>query len=374
MSTEEEDRAAAEAAGLTREQQTALTAYHSEEHFLLLHRPQLESMQLPKHLWPLLYAKIYREQFDALDTFAVARSDEEGQEGFFLIAEPEEGVNAGEDVWIFEQAWQVPEADAVAQLRRTPALVDRLWALMDLDRRVPREEAEEEARKRAEVEEQRRREDRKEDEREEAERQLREAEEQKQRERTRALEEEDWANDEAVGVVIAQTQSSRDAAVRALQTCRGDLVDAINCITNAGAAAPPTPSSSSPSTLSAVSPCAAPLDPSSLSDDERRAQRVWDALFTYRYIHSFYTTQPREERRPLTAADVTTWLYVEDEVGSAVTAGPEPTARVCALMCVTLNTSFSVMWLTAHLDQGDEVVRRVRARPALRKTREWSRA
>ena len=370
MSTEDEDRAAAEAAGLTREQQAALTAYHSEEHFLLIHRPQLESMQLPKHLWPTLYTKLYTSTFDAPDTFSVARSDEEGEEGYFLIVDREEGARASEDVWILEQAWQVQEVQAMPQLNRAPALVDRLWALMDMERRGAREDEEEEGRKRAQVEEQRRREDRKEDEEAEEERKLKEAEEEKQRERTRLQEEDDWANDEAVAVVIDQTRCSREAAVRALQSSRGDLIDAIRSVTDADSTAA-APSSSS-STHSSSSPATASVDPSLLSDDERRAQRVWDALFRYRYAHSFYTTQPREDRHPLTAADVTTWLYVEDEVGSAVTTATQSNARVSQLMCITLNTSFTVLWLTADLEHGDEVTRPIR--PALKKTREWSRA
>ena len=374
MSSEAEDRAAAEAAGLSVEQQAALTAYHSEENFLLLHRPQLESMQLPKSLWSPLYHKLYLEQFDALDTYAVVQFEEEGDEGYHLVVEKEEGVNAQEDVWIFGHAWDVNEADAVQQLMRTPGLVDRLWTLMDLDRRLRREEEEREVQKQVEAEAQRRREDRKEPEDVEAERKLKEAEEEKARERERREGEEEWVSEESIACVMSQTEANREAAAQALKNCRGDLIDAINSLSSGTDTAPAsTSASTSTSTYTPTptpAPTSAPVDASSLSDEEHRAQQVWNALFRYRYVRSFFTTTPREDGRPLTAADVTSHLVVEDEVGSAIVAGQDPNARVSTLMCITLNTSFSVMWLTRGLEQGDEVVRSIR--PAVKKTREWT--
>ena len=374
MANDAEDRAAAEAAGVTAEQQAALTAYHSEEHWLLLHRPQLESMRLPKPLWPVVYHKLYTERYDALDSFAVARSDDDGDVGFHLLVEREEGVKAAADVWIFDHAWEAKEQDAVQSLIRTPGLVDRLWALMDMDRRRELEEDEEDERKAREAEEALRRDDRKEPDSAEAERALKAAEDEKQRERERRQGEEqgeeEWANDDAVALVRAQTSASHERAVQALTDCRGDVIDAINMAT-AQPSSTPSPPSSLPSSSASPPVSETFVDEAALSDDERRARQVWDALFRYRYAQSFYTTTAREDGRPLTAADIATTLYVEDEVGSAITAGPEPNARVSNLMCVTLNAAFSLLWLTAELECGDEVVRPLR--PALKKTREWSR-
>lgn len=356
MSAEAEDRAAAEAAGISPEQQAAMTAYHSEENFLLLHRPQLEAMQLPQHLWSRLYNKIYTEQFDALSIFCIAQ--EEDGVGFHLIVEKEEGVKAGQDVWIFDHAWEVKEADALRSLSHTPGLVDHLWNLMDLDRRTAKEEEERRVKRAADEEEARRREDRKESEVAEEERKRKEAEDEKQKEREQ---EDSWCNDEAIACVVTQTQASRDTAAAALKASRGDLIDAINSITSST----PPPSRPLPSTTSSST------DPSSLSDDEQRAKTVWESLFRYHYIHPLYTTSPREDRRPLTASDVILTLYVDDEGGSAINAGVESNARVAGLMCVTLGVGFTVMWTTKDLEQGEEVIKPIR--PALKQTREWRR-
>lgn len=213
-----EDRAAAEAAGLTPEQAAALTIYHSEQNWLLLHRPQLESMQLPPHLWSTLYHKIYTEQFDLPNTFTVAQSDEQGEEGYHLITEREEGVKASEEVWIIEHAWEVKEEDAIPSLMRTAGLVERLWELMDMDRRVEHREEEEVERQRLEREETQRREDRKEGDEEEQERKMKEAEEEKARERDRArTEEEEYVNDDSVACILTQTQSTPEQAAQALK-------------------------------------------------------------------------------------------------------------------------------------------------------------
>ena len=375
MSSDAEDRAAAEAAGLSPEQQAALTKYHSEENWVLLHRPQLQCMQLPQPLWSPLYHKLYTEQFDALDTFAVAQSEEDGDEGFHLVVEADLGVKAQADVFIFEHAWDVKADDAVQQLLRTPALVDRLYELMDLDRRLQHEAALTQARQEAEVEARRRQEDRKEPDDVEAERRLKEAADEKQRDRDRreagegeAEGEEQWVDEDALSAVMTQTSASREAAAQALKSSRGDLIDAINSLSLTDSPPPPSSTPSAPT----PSPSAAPpsVDVSSLSDEERRAKEVWDGMFRYGYVRQFYTTVPRDDGRPLTAADVTTMLYVEDEVASAVVAAEEPNARIHSLYCVTLNTPFSVMWITSDLEQGDEVIRSLR--PLLKKTREWA--
>ena len=428
-SAEDEDRQAAAEAGLTEEQQAALTAYHSEQNFLLLHRPQLESMQLPKHLWSALYHKIYNETFDAGSTFVIAQhederdgeEDEEDEEeededvGFHLVVAAEGGVKAGEEVWILEHAFSAPDKEAVQQLNAQPALVDRLWDMLDMDKRVRREELAEDRRKKREREEQQRREDRKESEDAVEERRLKEAEEEKERERERQLAQEQWTNDESVACVMSQAQATREQATQALIHSRGDLIDAINAVntnksTDAAPSSSSTSSSSIPTSSSTPSTAATPsiasassIDLFSLTEPERRAKRVYDALFTYkyastqhtlpsiltssdkqaltrcvvcaalccRYIGCYYTTKPRDERRALTAADVTAHLYVNEEAGSAVVEAHNPTAQLCSFMCVTLNTGLSVLWLTRDLDQGEEVIRPVR--PTVRKTHEWTR-
>ena len=392
MSTaEEEDRLAAEAAGLSAAQQAALTAYHSEANFLLLHRPQFESMRLPKQLWPVVYRKIYTETDDAADAFVIAQeeteeedddSDTEAAAGFHLVVQREEGLRAAEDVWVLQHALSAKEQDAVQQLTREPALVDRLWALMDLDTRLRREEREAERRKLAEVEARQRREDRKETDDAEEERRMKEAEEEKQRDRDRRLQQAeaeraaaaDYSDDESIAVLMTQTGASREQAVQALSNSSGDVIEAINALNlseHADVAAQPRTVAASSASSSSSSSSSRPLSLSSLSDDERRAKTVWDALFRYDYVHVFYTAEPREERRELRAEDVQAVLYCNDEVGSAVAAGPSPNAELRPLYCVTLNTAVSLLWLTRDAEQGTELSRPVR--PQLRKTREWSR-
>ena len=428
-SAEDEDRHAAAEAGLTEQQQAALTAYHSEQNFLLLHRPQLESMRMPKQLWPLLYRKIYTETLDAANTFVIAQHDhhaqhegegDEGQDededdeeeaGFHLVVAAEGGAKAGEDVWILEHAFTAPEKEAVQQLNAQPALVDRLWEMMDLDTRLRREEVAEERRKRREREEEQRREDRKESDDAAEERKVKQAEDEKERERERQREQEQqqeqWTNDESVACVMSQAEASREQAQQALVHSRGDLIDAINSINsnkNNHAASASSSSSSPPAASTTPTASASSVDVASLSEPERRAKRVWDALFQYkyactrllvshhcrcapastsypfapsvvpltarRYVGCYYTTKPRDERRALVAADVTAHLYVNDEAGSAVVAAANPNAQLCSFMCVPLNSGMSVLWLTRDLEQGEEVIRPVK--PAVRKTREWS--
>ena len=390
MSTaEEEDRLAAEAAGLSDEQRAALTAYHSEENFLLLHRPQFESMRLPKQLWPVVYAKLYTETDDAADAFVIAQEeaaeddDEAAALGFHLVVQRDDGLKAGEDVWILQHAWSVPEQNAVQQLTRDPALVDRLWSLMDLDARLKREEREDRRRKQAEVEARQRLEDRKEPSEAEDERQLKAAEEEKQRDRDRqAAEAEqqsaDYSDDESIALLMSQTGASREQAVQALSRSSGDFIEAINALhisepaaPYASAAAPPARTAVASSSSSSSSSPSPPLSLSSLSDDERRAKTVWDALFSYDYVHCYYTAQPREESRELRAADVQTVLYCNDEVGSAVAAAASSNAELRSLYCITLNTAVSLLWLTSDAEQGTELSRPVR--PQLKKTRQWSR-
>ena len=90
-----------------------------------------------------------------------------------------------------------------------------------------------------------------------------------------------------------------------------------------------------------------------------------------RYVGCYYTTKPRDEHRALTAADVTAHLYVNDDAGSAVMEATSPNAQLMPLMCVTLNSGLSVLWLTRDLDQGEEVFKPIR--PAVRNTHEWTR-
>ena len=419
-SAEAEDRQAAADAGLTEEQQAALTAYHSEANFLLLHRPQLTSMRMPQHLWPRLYHKIYNETFDAGQTFVIAQHDDENEDeqaeekqdvGYHLVVAAEGGVKAGADVWILEHVFTASDKEAVQHLNAQPAVVDRLWELMDMDKRIQREEAAEERRTRRERDEEQRREDRKESDDAMEERRLKQAEDEKERERERLSQ---WTNDESVACVMSQTEATKEQAQQALIHSRGDLIDAINAVNtnkttdSASSSSSSTSSSSSSSaasnstqsvasTTSATSDSS--IDLSSLTESERRAKRVWDALFTYkyvtyspvfvrslisqrslsvtcvlpvccRYIGCYYTTKARDERRALTAADITPHLYVNEEAGSAVAEAANPNAQLCSFMCVTLNSGLSVLWLTRDLDQGEEVIRPVR--PAVRKTHNWT--
>ena len=345
-----------------------------------------------------LYHKIYNEQFDAGETFVIAQKDDgtDGDEGeeeqddadddapFHLVVAAEGGVAAGEDVWILEHAFTAPDKEAVQRLNLQPTLVDRLWEMMGMDERIRREEVAAEKRRRAERDEEARREDRKESEEVVEERRRREVDEEKERER---VAQQQWTSEESVSCVMSQAEVTRDEAERALIHSRGDLIDAINAITTSKPSGSEASSSSSSSSSSSPAPAsiayAAPPDASAhsttaastadlsaLNEPEQRAKRVWDALFTYKYAGVYYTTKPREERRALTAADVTAHLYVNDEAGSAMVQAANPNAQLCPLMCVTLNTALSVLWTTRALDQGEEVVRPVR--PAVKRVREWT--
>ena len=295
-SVEEEDRQAAAEAGLSAEQQAALTVYHSEQNFLLLHRPQLESMRMPKHLWPILYHKLYNEQYDTGQSFVIAQHDDsqhdddggddhDGEVGYHLVVAAEGGLRAGEDVWILEHAFTAPDKEAVQLLNAQPALVDRLWDMMDMDKRIHMEDAAAERRRRRVRDEQQQREDRKESDDAAEQRRMQQAEDEKQRERE---EEQQWTNDESVACVMSQAEATREQAMQALVHSRGDLIDAINAInTTKTNDSTPASSSSAPVTASTTSSASTAsdlsVDLSSLTEPERRAKQVWDAFFTYKY-------------------------------------------------------------------------------------------
>jgi hypothetical protein len=114
-----------------------------------------------------------------------------------------------------------------------------------------------------------------------------------------------------------------------------------------------------------------PFDSSSLSL-EAKASLLWPSLFRLGLVGSYFTTILNDVSSATLNASpssVQTALFVNDEIGSAVQQVPEGSGKVNAIMaplvCVTLGgVAFSLLWLTKDVEEGEEIF--IATRPPIR--------
>jgi len=114
-----------------------------------------------------------------------------------------------------------------------------------------------------------------------------------------------------------------------------------------------------------------PFDSSSLTL-EAKASLLWPSLFRLGLVGSYFTTILNDVSSATLNASpssVQTALFVNDEIGSAVQQVPEGSGKVNAVMaplvCVTLGgVAFSLLWLTKDVEEGEEIF--IATRPPIR--------
>ncbi len=348
----------AELGGLTPAQAAELEFYHSYENWLKLHRSQFESMNLPPSLYRKLFDKIYNETFDSAEFFEIhaieteeenlknsnneENSEEEGNEEekelpihyeLAVKSDLESPLKSNFDIFLIDHIWKFSNENGILQLKNSPELVEKLWNLMEMDRRIMEEEKEKSESEMENV--------------------------------TKLMEESALCPAESVSIVMQQTGVSRERAILALKSENGDLIEAINSIHPDEARIHETRQTEN-SNISTV-------DVSTLSEFDRKVKIVWESLFKYQYAGLYYTMLPRAEgvRGPVRPEEVDAIYFVNDEIGSAVRTSINSNCSMAPFVCVTLaGQSFTLMWITKDAQPGEEILKPVR--PAVKMPVEFS--
>ncbi|OQR75272.1 tubulin--tyrosine ligase protein 12-like [Tropilaelaps mercedesae] len=111
------------------------------DHFLKVHRHQLETSCVPEHLWEALHRKLRDETFDAGESFMFARirsddEDTDDDEGDLeVVVSREDGIDKTDpsQIYLCVHAWTFRPNDARRVLLSNAGLRSRLAALMDMD-------------------------------------------------------------------------------------------------------------------------------------------------------------------------------------------------------------------------------------------------
>lgn len=114
----------------------------SMEIFMAQHANQLETSDVPRHLWPILFHKLSNNIFDAGSVFSlmqVESNDGEFEEWKAIVIK-EDGLRAldEESVYLIDHAWTFRPETAKKNLLEHPTLLERMAALMDI---IPTEES-----------------------------------------------------------------------------------------------------------------------------------------------------------------------------------------------------------------------------------------
>jgi len=90
----------------------------------------------------------------------------------------------------------------------------------------------------------------------------------------------------------------------------------------------------------------------------RKAKTVFECLFKFGYVGSYYVARPRDEEGALRPDEVITKYYVMSPMGSAITVSDQPNVRTAPFVCITLNNaSYSIVWPEKDINEGDLVTR-----------------
>jgi hypothetical protein len=309
-------------------------------HFVLrarMHKSQFVAMKLPPNLWNLVYAKFLAERFDALESMQVELVEEEG---FRVVST--QNLDAGKDVWILDHLWTTTLKTGLEQLRTIEGLVDRLWTLADMDRRL-KEEREEAIHERNEA----------------ATLAAAAATTSGAGAGGAASASPEVELDEGIlATIMSEGHVSRARAIEAYKANKGDLINSITWLAGPSedevrmnrqveemVAAQGGAGSISPDKEAGLPP-----DPDTLSDEEK-IPILWEGLFKYGLVGSYFTTLATDvTQASLKPEDVQTTIYVNDEIGSAVGQANDANnanAIQAPLCVVTLGgVGFSLMWMT----------------------------
>jgi NACalpha-BTF3-like transcription factor len=326
--------------------------YHSEANFLKLHRPQFMAMGLPPALTKQVYNKFLHEQFDAVEAFQVELVEDEG---FRVVVKQEGGLKAGRDVWILDHLWTTTLTQGPKQLNEIEGLVDRLWTLADMDGHLEEQRAERAANQPAAA-----------------------TPAASTAAATSSAAKPVELDEDALSAIMSEASVSREAAISAYRETGGDLIAAIVALGGESerekatkAQMEQTLAAQAEQQLAAQGTNANDGLPEDLSELtlEQRIPLLWEGLFRYGLVGSYFTTiQNDVSQSSLKQEDVQTTIYVNDEIGSAFgQANDEANAKAvqAPLVCVTLGgVGFTLLWLTADVEEGEEVL--IRARPPIR--------
>ncbi len=315
-----------------------------------------------------LYGKLLSEQFDAVESLQVEYVEEEG---FRVVCKKEGGLQAGKDVWLIDHMWTTTADKARQQLHDIDGLVDRLWGLADMDRRLEEERVEK----------------------------------RKQKQQAKAAAPAEAApapasgaaasasaaaaaapslelDEDSLSAIMSEASVSRERAVEAYTVNKGDLIQSI---TWCGGESERESQMKGAMMQMAEAQAAAeghgdaaaaedddddePFDSSSLSLAEK-ANLLWPMLFRAGLVGSYFTTVLNDVSSASLSAEgaVQATLFVNDEIGSAVGQASHvanANALMAPLVCVTLGgVAFSLLWLTQDVKEGDDIL--IPKRPTIR--------
>ena len=175
---------------------------------------------------------------------------------------------------------------------------------------------------------------------------------------------------------MSEAHVSRDRALEAFTSCRGDLIQSIVWCAGESeqeksmkaAMEQMAESQAEAQVAEAAEEEDTPFDSSSLSVSQK-AELLWPWLFRAGLVGSYFTTLQNDvSSSSLKSEDVQSTLYVNDEVGSAVAQAYDANnanAVMSPLVAVTLGgIGFSLLWTTKDINEGDELL--IPRRPPIR--------
>lgn len=111
------------------------------EHFVELHRNQLETSGIPEHFWTVLHRKLANQEFDAGKVFTLLQIDYEGVQPtdydpkWRVLVTTESGIYSHnpEHIYLIDHAWTFKVEDAKKQLQELEPLRKRMQSIMGIN-------------------------------------------------------------------------------------------------------------------------------------------------------------------------------------------------------------------------------------------------
>jgi len=304
-----------------KKKQEEFEKYHGIKNFVALHEAQFRKMGLPPHLWKTVHTKLYGDIYDVTDSFTPQYVEDEG---FRLICSAKGGLKKEQGVWLIDHAWTTNKELARQQLSEVDGLMDRLWTMMDMDRRLGEKKAAEGKSDKADEYE---------------------------------------ADEASVLAVCSQANVTEAQARQALLMHAGDIIAAIHhceSLSDKPETAEQAAVRQMEENLNENFRQSLAMQQPDMCQEaiEKKISQLIDVMFDCGFAGTYFVTQPKSEHQEFNPADVMNIIYVNDEVGSSIRFSAEPNARLEPLICITLGgIAYSLLWLVKDVDEEDIITR-----------------
>jgi chemotaxis protein histidine kinase CheA len=333
--------------------------YHSLENFVKLHASQFDNMKLPAFLRKITHKKIYAPKFiNQEDIFELTPSSVGG-----YLVKPTTNVRRWADVWVVPHILSGTAEEFYKQIKDDKELLERLWAMMDLDKLIvpdeetPKKEAPAAAPAPAAIPA-----------------------------GAQPTVKHD-ADPFMIEVVMEEAEVTRERAIAALENTGNDLIASITeCTMHPELQAAndemnkrlfvqygnldeveDKKKTETATVEEIVETEAAPADGKKApeTEEEKHLQRVntaFKALFQLNYVGMYMTMRPRGPDSPFSGPphpeEIIKTYYVPHELGASVGFSNEPNCKMAHFVGITTgNMGWTLLWADKNIEAGEALTR-----------------